>query len=62
MKEYTLSGDGDDFEPKYWNIFIKEKFPLQKIRDYRNSLIHSNVPPKIIDGTKLCLPSIDKIN
>lgn len=36
-------------------------FPLQPIRDYRNSLVHGRLLPGIIDGQRLCLPAIGKV-
>lgn len=35
--------------------------PLQNLRDYRNSLIHGRLLPGIIDGNRLCLPEIGKV-
>lgn len=34
--------------------------PLKTIRSYRDNLVHGRIPPSIIYGTKLCLPSIGK--
>lgn len=34
--------------------------PLQHIRKYRNSLLHGRLLPGIMDGVRLCLPSIGK--
>jgi len=39
-----------------------QKYPLQNVRDYRNSLIHGRLLPGIIDGDRLCLPEIGKAN
>lgn len=36
-------------------------FPLQPIRDYRNSLVHGRLLPGIMDGQRLCLPAIGKV-
>lgn len=39
-----------------------QNYPLQNLRDYRNSLIHGRLLPRIIDGSRLCLPEIGKVN
>lgn len=35
--------------------------PLQNLRDYRNSLVHGRLLPGIIDGNRLCLPEMGKV-
>lgn len=41
--------------------YVKGKgYPLQHIRDYRNSLVHGRVLPGIVDGDRLCLPDVGK--
>lgn len=37
-----------------------EKNPLQHIRDYRNSLVHGRLLPRVVDGKRLCMLDIGK--
>lgn len=38
-----------------------QNYPLQSLRDYRNSLMHGRILPGIMDGQRLCLPDIGKV-
>ncbi|HEY5587869.1 MAG TPA: hypothetical protein VIK86_02820 [Candidatus Paceibacterota bacterium] len=52
-----LEKDGKIARDKYKK---NNNYPLQHIRSYRNSLLHGRLLPGIIDGTRFCLPDIDK--
>lgn len=39
----------------------RKGYPLQHIRDYRNSLMHGRILPGIMNGQRLCLPNIKKV-
>lgn len=39
-----------------------KKHPLQDLRSYRNALVHGLLLPRIIDGSRLCMPGIGKEN
>jgi len=39
-----------------------QNYPLQTLRNYRNSLMHGRLLPGITDGPRLCLPNIDKVS
>lgn len=36
------------------------RYPLQHIRSYRNSLLHGRLLPGILDGQRFCLPNMGK--
>jgi hypothetical protein len=54
-----LEADGKKAREKYKK---ENNYPLQYIRSYRNSLLHGRLLPGIIDGTRFCLPKINKQN
>lgn len=62
-KEYRPFEEGAGEKARRKKYDKKSKgYPLQQIRDYRNSLVHGRLLPGIMDGNRLCLPKIGKEN